>query len=45
MTGSDYAMFKGTGTVNGEGVYKFTIWAGDGADTFRIKIWREDETG
>jgi hypothetical protein len=49
VTGSDYARFKGTGTVNG-GIcatgdpYKFHIWAGDGdPDTFRIKIWCEDE--
>ena len=42
-TGSDYAKFKGTGTINGEGVYKFQIWAGDDdPDTFRIKIWYED---
>lgn len=41
------AKFKGTGTINGTGTYKFMIWAGDGtgeggADTFRIKIWYED---
>ena len=46
VTGSDYAKFKGTGTINGEGEYKFMLWAGDGtglegADTFRIKIWYE----
>ena len=42
VTGSDYARFKGAGTINGEGVYKFMIWAGDGElDTFRIKIWEE----
>jgi hypothetical protein len=42
VTGSDYARFKGTGTINGEGEYKFMIWAGDGEhDTFRIKIWEE----
>jgi PKD repeat protein len=46
VTGSDYAMFKGMGTINGEGVYKFRIWAGDDVpDTFRIKIWVEDEGG
>jgi hypothetical protein len=40
VTGSDFAKFKGTGTINGEGTYKFQIWAGDGdPDTFRIKIW------
>ena len=43
VTGSDYARFKGTGTINGEGEYKFMIWAGDGEpDTFRIKIWYEE---
>jgi hypothetical protein len=43
VTGSDYARYKGTGTINGEGDYKFMLWAGDGApDTFRIKIWREE---
>jgi len=46
------AQFKGSGTVNGlldpaGNAYKFMIWAGDGAasggsDTFRIKIWWED---
>jgi uncharacterized delta-60 repeat protein len=42
VTGSDYARFKGTGTINGEGEYKFMIWAGDDyQDTFRIKIWEE----
>ncbi len=44
VTGSNYAKFKGSGTINGEGSYKFMIWAGDGdTDTFRIKIWEEDE--
>ena len=44
------AMFKGTGTINGDGSYKFIITVvdgdllGDGSpDTFRIKIWTEDE--
>jgi hypothetical protein len=50
VTGSDYAKFKGTGTINGAGDYKFMLWAGDGtgtdgADTFRIKIWEEDGSG
>ena len=49
VTGSDYAKFKGTGTINGSGEYKFMIWAGDGGkggdDTFRISIWEEDEDG
>jgi hypothetical protein len=45
VTGSDYARFKGTGTINGAGDYKFMLWAGDGdPDTFRIKIWWEDDT-
>lgn len=46
------AMYKGTGTVNGEGPFKFMLTAGDGElkgngvpDTFRIRIWQEDETG
>ena len=44
VTGSDFAKFKGEGTINGEGVYKFQIWAGDDdPDTFRMKIWTEDE--
>ena len=43
VTGSDYAKFKGTGTINGAGEYKFQIWAGDDdPDTFRIKIWNDD---
>ena len=46
VTGSNYARFKGTGTINGSGVYKFMLWAGDDdPDTFRIKIWTEDELG
>jgi hypothetical protein len=46
VTGSNYAMFKGVGTINGMGEYKFIIWAGDNlTDTFRIKIWEEDEYG
>ena len=39
-------MFKGLGTINGEGSYKFMLSAIDGdlfkdqkPDTFRIKIW------
>jgi hypothetical protein len=42
------AMFKGTGTINDEGSYKFMISAIDGdlkipnePDKFRIKIWEE----
>jgi hypothetical protein len=46
VTGSNYAMFKGNGTINGMGDYKFRIWAGDDTpDTFRIKIWTEDGAG
>jgi hypothetical protein len=46
ITGASYAMFKGEGTINGEGLYKFMIWAGDKyPDTFRIRIWEEDEFG
>jgi hypothetical protein len=42
VTGSNYARFKGVGTINGSGAYKFMLWAGDAPDTFRIKIWWED---
>ena len=38
---SKRAQYKGTGTINGSGQYKFMIWAtdnGSGSDTFRIKI-------
>ena len=46
ITSSDYAKFKGTGTISGQGDYKFQIWAGDNdPDTFRIKIWEEDDSG
>jgi hypothetical protein len=45
ITGSDYAQFKGTGTINGAGTYKFEVWARDAvSDTFRIRIWTEDES-
>jgi hypothetical protein len=41
--GGTNAQFKGTGTINGEGTYRFMLWAGDGSpDTFHIKIWTED---
>jgi PKD repeat protein len=34
------AKFKGVGTINGEGSYKFMITADDGSpDKFRIQIW------
>ena len=43
------AMYKGTGTINGEGEYGFLLSAidgelpgGGGADKFRIKIWELD---
>lgn len=40
------AQFKGEGTINGEGSYKFMITADDGnPDAFRIKIWYEDGSG
>jgi beta propeller repeat protein len=45
VTGSNYARFKGTGAINGAGAYKFMLWAGDGPDTFRIRIWTEDDDG
>jgi len=40
----DKAIFKGSGTINSEGNYKFMLWAGDSksGDTFRIKIWTEN---
>ena len=41
--GGTNAQFKGTGTINGQGSYKFMLWAGDDdPDTFRIKIWTEE---
>lgn len=46
VTGASYARYKGVGTVNGAGAYRFMVWAGDGApDTFRIKIWTEGADG
>lgn len=44
------AMYKGIGTINGAGSYKFMITAWDGQlnggdDTFRIKIWYEENGG
>ena len=46
VTDGSYARLKGTGTINGEGDYKFMLWAADGsADTFRIKILEENEYG
>jgi len=44
--GGTNAQFKGIGTVNGVGEYKFMLWATDGSpDTFRIRIWGEDSAG
>ncbi len=48
--GGSNAQFKGWGTVNGTGSYRFMLWAGDGTgpdgeDTFRIKIWQETGGG
>jgi len=47
ITGGSKAMFKGIGTINGLGAYKFMITAQDinVGDTFRIKIWEEDTNG
>ncbi len=48
------AMYKGVGTINGEGEYKFLLKAIDAdvndndafdIDRFRIKIWTEDAAG
>lgn len=38
-------MYKGTGTINGEGSYKFMLSAIDSedGDKFRIKIWDKDD--
>ena len=44
--GGSNAQFKGSGTINDAGDYKFMLWAGDGGkdgvDEFRIRIWEED---
>ena len=40
--GGRRAQFKGTGTINGAGEYRFMIWAvDDSEDAFRIRIWEE----
>lgn len=48
------AMFKGMGTINGEGMYKFMLTGIDAdingndsfeVDRFWIKIWHEDADG
>jgi hypothetical protein len=52
--GGTNAQFKGSGAINGEAaptgdLYWFMLWASDltpdADDTFRIKIWYEDELG
>jgi hypothetical protein len=46
VIGGSKAMFKGVGAINGIGDYKFMITAIDSdTDSFRIKIWTEDEFG
>ena len=41
--GGKNAQFKGEGAINGQGMYKFMLWATDSSpDTFRIKIWQQD---
>ncbi|MCK4563915.1 MAG: PKD domain-containing protein [Verrucomicrobia bacterium] len=43
---NDNAQYKGIGTINDEGAYRFMIWAGDSTvDTFRIRIWEEVALG
>lgn len=43
VVSGDTATYKGTGTVNGEGVYGFTLSATDGGpkgdDTLRLRVW------
>lgn len=52
VVAGEKAQFKGVGTINGEGNYKFLLTAidgqiigGGGTDKFRIKIWWEDTDG
>jgi hypothetical protein len=46
----DRAQYKGEGMINGlldpnGNLYKFMLWAvDDNPDTFRIKIWQEEDT-
>jgi hypothetical protein len=45
--GGTNAQYKGSGTINGGlaptgNEFRFMLWAHDGPDTFRIKIWYED---
>jgi hypothetical protein len=43
---NDTAQFQGSGKINGQGNYKFMVWAADAhPDTFRIKIWYVDGSG
>jgi len=45
VVAGNMAQFKGEGTINGQGSYKFMITADDdNPDTFRIKIWDENGT-
>jgi hypothetical protein len=40
------AIFKGVGSINGQGTYTFMIWANDNdPDTVHIKIWYVDQYG
>jgi hypothetical protein len=46
VAGQNKAKFKGEGTINGAGSYKFMLTAvdnGSTGDTFRVRIW--DDTG
>ncbi len=33
------AQLQGAGTLNGAGLYNFTLWVTDDPDTFRIRVW------
>lgn len=44
VTGSNYARFKGTGTLDGTHCM-FMLWAADDPDTLRIRIWTQDAGG
>ncbi|MGH3650272.1 MAG: hypothetical protein ACRDU9_06130, partial [Acidimicrobiia bacterium] len=52
ISGHHRAQYKGSGTINGGGYYRFILTAIDAdqtsstdTDLFRIKIWWEDEAG
>ena len=46
VVASNKAQFKGEGTINGQGSYKFMLSADDGTpDTFRIHIWEDFVSG